>query len=225
MTHKGKQIPLGTDEAEAQRQWHFLEASAQIQTAGDRNSFTVLSDAFLDEVKRNRKLKTYLVYRIYLEAFGKVHATLKVSDIKPYHLNEVLRLHPNWGKSTIRGFMVCISTTLNWGIKTGYTTTNPLHRRLTIPKVRSRGGDSSIPIGAEDYAILLAHANEPLRDFGGGLGGQARFRRVGQPFLERPDMVRQPRRHRRCPRLPSLVFLHPERPQRISLSRPLQPRK
>ena len=163
ITHKGKQLPLGTDETEAVRQWHILEATASIHKSGDNNPFLAVADAFLDWIKRHKKEKTYKVYRIHLEAFSKVHGTVKVADLKPHHVDDVLQAHPAWSKSTIRGFMVCCSTTLNWAVKQGLTTRNPLARRLPIPAIVSRGRDACMP--EDDYKILLTHANEPLRDF------------------------------------------------------------
>jgi hypothetical protein len=73
VTHKGKQIPLGTDEAEAVRQWHILEATAAVSKAGDSNAFLAVADAFLDATQRHRKVKTYKVYRIHLETFCRLH--------------------------------------------------------------------------------------------------------------------------------------------------------
>ncbi len=163
VTVRGKQIPLGTDEAEARHQWHILEAQAQSHKAGDDNPFSVIAEEFLDWIHRNKKPKTYKTYRIHLEAFSKVHGTVKVRDLKPLHVDAVLKEHPEWGKSTVRGFMVCISTALNWAVKQGLTTRNPLHRRLDIPAQPSRGREANLP--QEDYEILMAHANPALRDF------------------------------------------------------------
>ncbi len=61
--------------------------------------------------------------------------------------------------------MVAVNTCLNWAVKQGFTTRNPLHRRLTIPAIVSRGGQKDVPIPPEDYAVMLAHANPNLRDF------------------------------------------------------------
>jgi integrase len=162
--HKGKQVPLGTDELDARRQWHILEATASVNKAGDANLFLAIADSFLDWIKRHKKEKTYKVYRQHLEAVCKVAGEVKVADLKPHHIDAVLAQHPDWGKATIRGVLVCVSTTLNWAVKQGLTTVNPLARRLPIPKVQSRGGDQRVPIPAEDYEVLLTHANPRLRD-------------------------------------------------------------
>lgn len=58
--------------------------------------------------------------------------------------------------------MVCSLTCLNWAIRQGIAPRNPLHKRLTIPKIVSRGRDSVIL--PKDYEEMIAHANERLRD-------------------------------------------------------------
>jgi integrase len=162
VTIRGKQIPLGTDEEEARRQWHILEAKASAHKAGDDNLFIALADEFLDWVKRYKKPKTFRIYRIHLQAFCAAHPEVKVAELKPHHLDTVLKEHPTWGKSTVRGFMVAVSTALNWAVKQGFTTTNPLAHRLDIPPVVSRGRNSCM--SQEDYETLIANANPCLRD-------------------------------------------------------------
>jgi hypothetical protein len=79
-TIKGKQITLGKDEAEARKQWHILEATAQTQTAGDSNLFIALADSFLEWTQRHHKRKTFIVYRSHLEAMSKAHPLIGVAE-------------------------------------------------------------------------------------------------------------------------------------------------
>ena len=161
--HNGKQVPLGPNEAEAHKRWHTLMALSGVSSARDDNPFKVIGDEFLDYTHRHRKPKTYHVYRMHLEAFGNLHGNVVVKDLKPHHVDAVLKLHPDWSKSTIRGFMVCILSCLNWSVKQGFTTFNPLSKRLAIPKIVSRGKESII--SPEDYEKMMAHALPSLRDF------------------------------------------------------------
>lgn len=161
--HKGRQVPLGPEKEEAHRRWHNLMALSGVNTAGDANPFQIIADEFLDWIKRNKKAKTYKTYRHHLEAFCSVHGKVAVRDLKPHHVDGVLKQHPDWTKSTIRGFMVCVSTTLNWSARLGYTTHNPLSKKLDIPKIVSRGKDSLV--SPADYKAMIEHANPRLRDF------------------------------------------------------------
>ncbi len=161
--HKGKQIPLGPDKEEAHRRWHTLMALSGVDTAGDANPFQIIADEFLDWINRNKKPKTYHTYQHHLEAFCLLQGKVAVKDLKPHHVDGVLKQHPHWTKSTIRGFMVCVSTTLNWSVKHGFTTHNPLSKKLDIPKIVSRGKDSLVT--PEDYKAMIEHANPRLRDF------------------------------------------------------------
>ena len=76
-------------------------------TVADGNLFITLADTFLDWINRNKKAKTYKVYRTHLEAFGKAYPALTVAEVKPYHLDAVISAHSGWSKSTIRGFGSC----------------------------------------------------------------------------------------------------------------------
>jgi integrase len=163
VTIRGKQIPLGTDEAEARRQWHILEAKAATSKAGDANLFITLADEFLDWVQRHKKPTTFRVYRCHLQTFCQAHPGVKVAELKPHHLDAVLKEHPAWGKATVRGFMVAVQTALNWSAKMGFITANPLAHRLVLPPTVSRGRDSCMT--QEDYETLIAHARPDLLDF------------------------------------------------------------
>lgn len=160
--HHGKQVPLGPDEKLAEKRWHTLMALSGVTSAADANPFKVVADEFLDWTLRHRKPKTYHTYRLHLEAFGKVNGDVLVKDLKPHHVDAVLKLNPGWSKSTIRGFMVCLLSCLNWSMKQGYTTHNPLSKKLSIPPVISRGKESII--SDEDYQSMMAHALPTLRD-------------------------------------------------------------
>jgi len=158
----GKQIPLGFNEAEANRQWHILEAERQMFKTGDSTPFATIADKRLAWIALHKKPKSLAIYTAHLSCFASVHGGVKVKDIRPHHLDSVIVLH-KWSKATIRGFMVAVSTCLNWAVKQGHITSNPLHRRLTIPPITSRGREAVMT--PEDYEVLLAHANPQLRDF------------------------------------------------------------
>src|SRR5437588_8213072 len=135
--HQGRQLRLGPDKEEAFDQWHNLMALSRVTTAGDHNPFRAVAELFLDWISRTKKPKTYTTYRFHLEAFDEVHGDVKIRDLKPIHVDDVLKQNPDWGQSTVRGVMVCISTTLNWAVKQGITTRNPLTKRLDIPRIVS----------------------------------------------------------------------------------------
>ena len=161
--HDGKQIPLAADEKEAYEKWHDLMALSRVTTAGDKNPFSAVAEQFLDWLSRNKTLKTYKAYRPHLQAFIAVHGDVPLRDLKAIHVDDLMKQHLGWGKSTQRGVMVCILTCLNWAVRQGIATKNPLTDKLDIPKIVSRGRDSVIP--QADYEAMTAHANEPLRDF------------------------------------------------------------
>lgn len=160
--HRGRQVSLGPDKTEAERRWHALLALSQVHTAGDRNPFKVVADEWLDWVQRHRKRKPYRTYRIHLETFGKVYGDMPIQDLKPRHVDAVVREHPHWSEATVRGFMVTLCTCLNWAVRQEYIISNPFAKKLPIPPITSRGRESLI--SAEDYAMMLSHATPQLRD-------------------------------------------------------------
>lgn len=160
--HEGKQVPLAADKDEAFEKWHDLMALSRVTTAGDKNPFSVVAEQFLDWIARNKKLKTLKVYKLHLQAFTDVHGDVQIRDLKAVHVDNLLKKHPGWGRSTQRSVMVCILTTLNWAVKQGIATKNPLSKRLDIPPIVSRGRDSVI--SNEDFEKMLAHANPRLKD-------------------------------------------------------------
>jgi hypothetical protein len=97
---------------EAEKKWHTLMALAGKDTAGDEHPFTIIADKRLEWVRRHKKAKTYRVDKLLLQEFHNRHGKVPVKSLTPRHVDGVLALHPDWSKSTLRSFMVCVSTTL-----------------------------------------------------------------------------------------------------------------
>lgn len=161
--HDGRQVPLAADEKEAFEKWHDLMALSRVTTAGDKNPFSAVAEQFLDWIARNKKPKTLKAYTLHLQAFTDVHGDVQIRDLKAVHVDDLLKTHPRWKKSTQRSVMVCILTCLNWAVRQGIATRNPLAKRLDIPPIVSRGRASMIT--NEDFEKMLAHANPALKDF------------------------------------------------------------
>lgn len=161
--HGGRQVRLAEDKGEAYEKWHDMMALSRVTTAGDKNPFRAVAEQFLDWIQRNKKPKTYKVYQNHLQAFCDVHGDVELRNLKAIHVDDLMKQRPHWSKSTRRGVMVCILTTLNWAVRQGIATRNPLSKKLDIPPIISRGRDSVIP--PEDYEKLIAHANGRLKDF------------------------------------------------------------
>jgi integrase len=137
-------------------------ALSRVTTAGDKNPFKAVAEQFLDWINRNKKPKTYKVYKLHLQAFCDVHGDVELRNLKAIHVDDLMKKHAHWGNSTQRSVMVCILTCLNWAVRQGIATRNRLAKRLTIPAIVGRGRDSVI--SPEDYEKMIAHANNRLRD-------------------------------------------------------------
>ena len=84
---------------EAYAKWHDMMALARVTVAGDRNQFRAVAEQFLDWISRNKKPKTYKAYRLHLQAFSDVHGGVLIRDLKPIHVDDLMKQRPQWGKA------------------------------------------------------------------------------------------------------------------------------
>src|SRR5207244_3204536 len=78
--------------------------------------------ASLPEDSENRKTT-----RRQLDRFERfVGRETKVSKLKPIRLTEYLRRHPHWSPSSVRTFVSRLHAALNWGVRQGLVSVNPI---------------------------------------------------------------------------------------------------
>ena len=83
-----RQIKLGADRDEAFRQYHqIMQQPAEVVSASPESLVTII-DAFLDWTDRNRSPDTYEWYRYRLQRFVDRYPEMKVSSLKPFHIEE-----------------------------------------------------------------------------------------------------------------------------------------
>lgn len=153
VTIDGKRHNLGPDEKEAKRKFHALMATppqAKCPAAISSAGFTVaeIFDKFLHWCSKHRSAETYewTRYRIqmFVDALGD-EVNMAVTSLKPFHLVEWIDKHINptdaeihkWSNTYRRGIIAAVQRPLNWAVKLGYISENPL-RHLEKPAAERR---------------------------------------------------------------------------------------
>lgn len=151
------------NETAAKKRFHELMAIDVVSTPTDSVTVTVaaLFEAFLTWSHRENSPSTYDFYKPYLQWFVDLHGTVRVRDLKPYHVTHWFEQHTRWNQSTRRCAVASVKRALNWAVKEGYLEVNPL-RDVVKPAVLHR----DTVISDEDHAKLHDSASdEPFKQF------------------------------------------------------------
>jgi integrase len=180
VTIGGKQVPLGGTEEEAQKEYLNVLALAQAESLSDQGPLYPLVELFLADAQAKRKPKTYRQYSFFSQSFYNWlketnRRELRVDQLRPFHIDNWLRSHPTWGPGSQRIGINVIVRALNWAVKKGYVSRNPV-KGIERPPARSRGDECVV--SNEEHKKLLAvckkecwrHVLMALRHTGGRPG-------------------------------------------------------
>ncbi len=159
----GRQINLGAEKEEAFRRYHALmtERGRANPTPGDDSLPVVTAlDLFLDWCKKHKALRTYEWYLEYLQSFtDSLHGSPTVADLRPFHVQQWLDAHPGW-KAVRRSAIRSVQRALNWAVKFGHLTQNPVKGMEKPPQ-----GSRDQVVSPEEYRRLLTQVrDEAFRD-------------------------------------------------------------
>ena len=126
-----KQIKLGSDRDEAFRQYHQLMQQPTEQVAASPESLVDIIDAFLEWTERNRAPDTYEWYRYRLQRFVDRYPDMRVSSLKPFHVEEWVDAY-DIAQTTRRNYFRSIKRCLSWAKRQGRIDANPLEA-LDVP--------------------------------------------------------------------------------------------
>jgi len=168
----GKHVNLGPDEAEAYRRYHQIMARRGEQTPEiapppkppEADTVVAVIEHFLDWCQKHREALTYQWYLERTQAFArflvpdpikpqlKVKAgLLKVSQLKPFHVQQWVDSHPEWSDSHRRGSTTAVQRAFRWAEKLGHIDKSPI---LHIEK--PQGGRREQVISVEEFAGIVA---------------------------------------------------------------------
>ncbi|MCI0461915.1 MAG: site-specific integrase [Gemmataceae bacterium] len=132
---------------------------AAVDTAEDNSLIFAVCNRYLKWVKEHRKQRTYERTEFFLKLFSEEVGHLKVKDLKPFHVEDWLAKMSTkktvdtpkgsrsrgWGKSSRRMALEVVLACLNYAVKKGFITKNPLTGKVDRPGVVSRSKDALIP--------------------------------------------------------------------------------
>ena len=97
----GRQIKLGKDRKEADRQFHALMAARRDEVREvNRPTFRAVADEFLAHSQATNEPGTFETHRRFLQSFCIQVKSRGVADLRGEHVTAWLKANPSWGKST-----------------------------------------------------------------------------------------------------------------------------
>jgi integrase len=120
----GKQHNLGSDRDEAFRKYHALMAHRVVLPSG---CVVGVIDRYLDWCKEHRSPETFEWYRWRLQMFCKsIPASLTITQLKHFHVDDLLRLRPDWSSGTKHGMARAVMRAMRWAKRKGHIDVNPV---------------------------------------------------------------------------------------------------
>lgn len=164
-----RQIALGKDRDEAFARYRQLLLHEQgVAVVGDSQKPLLVAEAcdlFLEHCQHNCEPATYDWYRTFLSDFCKFAPSLRVDELKPFHVTKWLQ-GKQWSSTTQGRAIGALKRVFNWAIGEGLLTENPL-RLLKKPPAKRRDRYLS----ADDRRRILGSAKgKPFRMFLFALG-------------------------------------------------------
>lgn len=120
---RGKRHYLGPDEDDAKREWHRLMSEKEPVIVKSELAIAIF-DEFLEWTSRNREHRTFEYYEQRLSEFARTIPTLRVRDLKPFHVQKWIDKKRSNGHK--RGCVIAVNRALNWAAKQGLIERNPI---------------------------------------------------------------------------------------------------
>lgn len=153
-TISGKQVNLGTDHAEATREYHRLRARAAPPSGRATTAESV--DRFLEHAEPHVQPDTFTLYRYYLQSWCDHTGKTRATTIEPRHVQGWMERHPGWNSSTRHLAITIVKLWSRWALDP-----DPL-RRVKRPKM----GRRQPPAPGALEAVLAAFPSQQARDIG-----------------------------------------------------------
>jgi site-specific recombinase XerD len=155
-TINGKQHLLSTDKKEAEDKFHELMLGRKTVSNG---TVVAILDQFLEWTEKRRKPGTYEWYQRNIQMFAETIGTLRVSEIKTYHVQRFID-SLKVSDSTKNGAWRCINRAFNWAIRQELMDRNPA-TNVEKPAVESRDGY----VTEAEYKLVMERTkDEAFRD-------------------------------------------------------------
>ena len=150
---------LGPDKKPAFEEFYRLMRQPHGQPKISPHFVAAIADSFLGWVEKHRSPDTYEWYHYRLQRFCQRYPSLRVDQVKPYHVQEWVDSY-ELSKTSRRNYMRAVKRSLSWAAKQGYIEHNPI-QHLEIPAADRR---EVVILEAEFARIVDLAGHESLRD-------------------------------------------------------------
>jgi integrase len=168
-------------------------------------------DEFLDWVKRHREPRTAEWYERHLQTFAdSISKTLRVDELKPYHLTKLCDSHDDWSPTTKHGLCRAVQRAFRWAEDQGMIDRTPL-RKVEKPEPESR----DVLVEEEEYQKILELTKGGFRDLlivAWNSGARPRELRIVEARHVDPENSRFvfPKKQAKGKKAPRIVYLNDE---------------
>ncbi|MCY2993358.1 MAG: tyrosine-type recombinase/integrase [Planctomycetota bacterium] len=148
---------LGEDKKAATAKFHELMSGKRTQVQSD--AVSAVLDQFLSWTEAHRSPKTYRGYKDFCQSFHSTFPRLRISELKPFHVQQWAEGKTTWNATTQRGAITALVRGMNWAMKMGHIDRNPL---AGIEKPEASKRETLISEG--EFNGMLEHVNQQFRD-------------------------------------------------------------
>ena len=150
VTVGGTRHPLGRDKDEAYDRFYALMRQPQ-QRKVSRDTLAAIIDAFLEWVIKNRSPDTYEWYRYRLQRFIERYPDLRVSELRPYHVQTWVDSY-DFSVTSRRNYLRSVKRCMKWARIQGYVDGNPI-ADLEVPSAESK----TVCVSQAEFDILMSY--------------------------------------------------------------------
>jgi integrase len=159
---------LGTDHAEAERQFRFLLQKHELaEPASAAATFAEVADAWLEHVRTTQDPERFRLCKGRVNEFlAFLGRDIPVKDLRAHHVESWIESKEGLkAAGSKRLYKAMILAALNWAAsnRVRLIAANPLKGRLTLPEGESRGGEAVWP--QEVFDLVIANSNPRYGDF------------------------------------------------------------
>jgi integrase len=121
----GDDAPHGPAYLTALERFKQLLEMKNVGSAGDENKVRSLCEAHLQAYHGKRSERSFEIRTNMIQIFCDKWGELRVSEVKPWHAEQIITEHPAWGANAVRLFLTQVGAAFTWGMKQELVSRNP----------------------------------------------------------------------------------------------------
>jgi hypothetical protein len=158
VTINGAQHNLGPDKNQAYDRFHELMRQPTERRVSSQLMAAII-DEFLDWCSRNRAEPTYEWYRYRLERFAQMYPSLRIADLRPFHVERWVAQY-DFSQTSRRNYLRSVKRCVRWAKLQGLIDSDPI-AELEVPSANRK----EVVVSPTEYDEILASIRDDgLRD-------------------------------------------------------------